>query len=76
MHTYQAKHILRAERKSSSSPVIVDTDGGVYFVKLRGAAQGTLALVAEIVVAHLAEAIGLSLPSRALIALDENTPAK
>ncbi|MEQ1865430.1 MAG: HipA family kinase [Micropepsaceae bacterium] len=74
MHTYQAKRILRAERKSSSSPVIVDTDGGAYFVKLRGAAQGTLALVAEIIVANLAEAIGLSVPSRALVTLDKNTP--
>lgn len=74
MHTYQAKRILRAERKSSSSPVIVDTDGGAYFVKLRGAAQGTLALVAEIVVAQLAEAVGLSVPARALVTLDDDTP--
>jgi hypothetical protein len=74
MHTYRAKRILRAERKSSSSPIIVDTDGGAYFVKLRGAAQGTLALAAEIIVANLAEAIGLSVPSRALVTLDSNTP--
>lgn len=72
MHTYRAKRVLRAERKSSSSPVIVDTDGGAYFVKLRGAAQGTLALVAEIIVADLAEAIDLSVPARALITIDDD----
>lgn len=74
MHIYQAKRILRAERKSSSSPIIVDTDAGTYFVKLRGAAQGTLALAAEIIVANLAEVIGLSVPARALVALDLATP--
>ena len=72
MHTYRAKRVLRAERKSSSSPVIVDTDGGAYFVKLRGAAQGTLALVAEIIVAEFAEAIGLSVPARALVIIDDD----
>lgn len=71
---HRAKRILRRERNASTSPVIVETDAGTCFVKLRGAAQGTLALVAEIIVAELAEAIGLSVPARALVTIDENTP--
>jgi len=38
-------------------------------VKLRGAAQGTPALAAEMIVAELAEAIGLNVPRRALLQL-------
>lgn len=47
--------------------MVVDTDAGPRFVKLRGAAQGPLALVAEIVVAHLAEKLSLAVPERVLI---------
>jgi hypothetical protein len=39
-------------------------------VKLRGAAQGTAALVAEVIVAELADALGLAVPRRALLHLD------
>ena len=46
---------------------MVDADGGPWFTKLRGAGQGTGALVAEIVVAALAEALGLNVPARVLI---------
>lgn len=49
------------------------------FTKLRGAAQGTGALVAEVIVAELAESLGLRVPARALVhlppgvaSLDEN----
>lgn len=74
MQTYRAKRILRRERNASTSPVIVETEHGTCFVKLRGAAQGTLSLVAEIIVAELAQAIGLSVPPRALVTLDPDTP--
>lgn len=37
------------------------------FTKLRGAGQGIAALVAETIVAYLAEAIGLSVPARSLV---------
>lgn len=69
------KRILRRERNASSSPVVAETETGICFIKLRGAAQGTLALVAEIIVAELAEAIGLSVPPRALVILDADTPS-
>ena len=46
---------------------MVDADGGPWFTKLHGAGQGPGALVAEIVVAELAEAIGLQVPGRVLV---------
>ncbi len=70
----RAKRILRTLRGGSSWPVVVDTAGGRYVVKLRGAAQGTPALVAEVIVAGLAEAVGLPVPARALVELDALTP--
>jgi HipA-like kinase len=51
--------------------VRVETAAGVYFTKLRGAGQGRSALVAEIIVAGLAQTLGLRVPPMALIALEE-----
>jgi hypothetical protein len=47
--------------------VLVETDDGMRFTKLRGAAQGTGALVAEVIVAEVAEALGLRVPARSLV---------
>jgi hypothetical protein len=47
--------------------VVVETDAGARFTKLRGAAQGTGALVAEVIVAALAKSLGLRVPERSLI---------
>lgn len=69
MNTLVAERISAGGRRGSSRPVVVETSAGARLVKLRGAAQGTGPLVAEIVVAELAEAIGLSVPPRSLIAL-------
>jgi hypothetical protein len=49
--------------------VVVETSAGARLVKLRGAGQGTGPLVAEIIVAELAEAVGLAVPPRSLVAL-------
>ena len=59
--------MLRADRGGSSWPVLIDTDGGVFYTKLRGAAQAPATLVAEIVVGRLADALGLSVPARVLV---------
>lgn len=68
----QVNRVLAAERKSSTMPVIVDTDAGPYFVKLHGTAQGKSALVAEVIVAELAEALDLDVPERRLIMLGDD----
>lgn len=65
--THRARHVLATVRAGSSLPLLLETDGGVQFTKLRGAAQGPAALVSEIIVAHLAEALGLRAPRRALV---------
>ena len=70
-----ATRVLAAERRGSSWPVIVDAASRRWFAKLRGAAQGPAALVAEIVVAALADAIGLRVPTRQLLWLGRDVPS-
>jgi hypothetical protein len=67
METHRARRVLRADRGGSSWPVLIETEAGVFFTKLRGAAQAPATLVAEIVVGKLADALGLSVPGRVLI---------
>lgn len=69
MEVLDATRVLRADHRGNSWPVIVTTDAGMRFTKLRGAAQGTGALVAEVIVAELAEALGLRVPARSLVRL-------
>jgi len=68
---HRAVRLLRAERRGSSWPIVaVVGDGTRWLVKLRGAAQGPPTLVAEVVVAALAERLGLRVPARALVTID------
>jgi hypothetical protein len=69
-----ALRVLRRDRRGSSSPVVVDTADGQFVVKLRGAAQGTAALVAETVVAALADVLHLPVPPRRLITIGPDQP--
>ncbi len=52
--------------------MVVDTPAGRFVAKLRGAAQGPSALVAEVVVAELAERIGLPVPERVVLELADD----
>lgn len=70
---YSALRVISASKSGSSRPAVIDTEAGYFFTKLRGAAQGVAALVAEIVVAALAEALGLWVPSRILVAISPAT---
>ncbi|MEO8030288.1 MAG: HipA family kinase [Gemmatimonadota bacterium] len=70
-----AIRVLRRDKRGSSSPVVVETAEGSYFVKLRGSAQGTSALVAEVIVASLADRIGLPVPPRRIVVLSEAVPS-
>jgi hypothetical protein len=72
---HRALHVLSVIRRGSSAPVVVETSAGRFVVKLRGAAQGLPPLIAEIIVAELASALGLPVPERTLITLDEHTPS-
>lgn len=58
-------------REGGSLPGIVEADdSGLYVVKFRGAGQGPLALVAEILAGELARALGLAVPEQVLVELD------
>jgi len=68
---FDAAVYLAPLREGGSLPAVVETgDGGLWVVKFRGAGQGPKALVAEIIVAGLARALGLPVPELALIRLD------
>ena len=69
---YRARRVLARRLPGSSWPVLVDTPEGVFLAKLRGAGHGLPALVAEVVVAHLAERLGLRVPSQVLIVLGDD----
>jgi hypothetical protein len=74
METYRALRILRADRRGSSWPVLIETHAGVFHTKLRGAAQAPASLVAEIIVGALADALGLRVPARVLIEIPLGVP--
>jgi len=72
---HRGVRIRSAIRGGSSWPLVVETEAGRFVTKLRGAAQGILPLIAEIVVAELATALGLPVPARAVVILDEDVPS-
>ena len=65
--TFTASRYLQPLREGGSLPAVVDTDGGLFVVKFRGAGQGPKALIAELIVAGLAAALELPTPELALI---------
>ncbi|MES2521484.1 MAG: HipA family kinase [Gemmatimonadota bacterium] len=69
-----AARVLRADRRGSSWPVVVETSQGLWFTKLRGAAQGAPALIAEIIVAEIARALELHVPAWCIVELPPGVP--
>ena len=67
MNAVRARRIVSSHKRGSSWPVVAETEEGHFLVKLRGAAQGTAPLAAEVIVAELADALGLAVPRRALL---------
>ena len=58
-------------REGGSLPGLVEADDdGLYVVKFRGAGQGPLALVAEVIVGELARRLGLPVPELVAVDLD------
>ncbi len=54
-------------------PGLIETnDGNLYVVKMRGAGQGLLVLVAEIIVGELARTLGLNIPDIVLVELESS----
>ena len=65
--TLTAMRYVQPLREGGSLPAIVDTDGGLFVVKFRGAGQGAKALVAELIAGLLAQRLGLPVPDLALV---------
>jgi hypothetical protein len=58
-------------REGGSLPAIVEADDlGLYVVKFRGAGQGVLALIAELIGGEIGRALGLRVPEIILITID------
>jgi hypothetical protein len=59
-------------REGGSLPAIVEADDlGLYVVKFRGAGQGPLALVAELVAGEIGRRLGLNVPEIVSVTLDD-----
>jgi hypothetical protein len=62
-------------REGGSLPALVEADNlGTYVMKFRGAGQGPLALVAEIIAGELVRRLGLRVPDLVLADLDPRIP--
>jgi hypothetical protein len=71
LRSVQAVRYVMPFREGGSVPALVEADDlGLYVVKLRGAAQGPKALIAELASGELARALGLAVPEIVLIELD------
>lgn len=58
-------------REGGSLPAIVEADDlGLYVVKFRGAGQGRLALVAEVICGEIGRALGLRVPELVFVEVD------
>ena len=68
----QATRYVTPLREGGSLPAIVEAhDFGLYVLKFRGAGQGPLALVAEIVAGEIGRILGLKVPELVLVEVDE-----
>lgn len=71
LRTVRATRYVLPLREGGSLPAIVEADDlGLYVVKFRGAGQGILALIAEIIAGEIGRALGLRVPEIVLVDVD------
>jgi hypothetical protein len=71
LRTIQATRYVLPLREGGSLPAIVEGDDlGLYVVKFRGAGQGILALIAELVAGEIGRALGLRVPEIVFAEID------
>lgn len=71
LRTVHATRYVLPMREGGSLPAIVEADDlGLYVVKFRGAGQGVLALVAELIAGEIGRALGLRVPEMVLAEID------
>ena len=64
---HRARAYLQPLREGGSLPAVLETEGGLFVTKFRGAGQGAKALVAEVIAGRAAEALGLPVPEVAAV---------
>ncbi len=73
IRTVDVMRYIMPLREGGSLPAIVEADDGFqYVIKFRGAGQGKKALIAELIGAELARAIGLRVPEVVFMNLDDS----
>jgi hypothetical protein len=71
LRTVQATRYVVPLREGGSLPAIVEADDlGLYVVKFRGAGQGILALIAELLAGEIGRALGLRIPEIVFMEID------
>lgn len=71
LRTVRATRYVVPLREGGSLPAIVEADDlGLYVVKFRGAGQGILALIAELLAGEIGRALGLRVPEIVFMELD------
>ncbi len=71
LRTIQATRYVTPFFEGGSLPALVEADDlGLYVLKFRGAGQGPLALVAEIIAGEIGRALGLHVPELVLVEVD------
>jgi hypothetical protein len=71
LRTVQATRYVTPLREGGSLPAIIEADDlGLYVVKFRGAGQGSLALLAEVVAGEIGRALGLRVPELVFVEVD------
>jgi hypothetical protein len=71
LRTVHATRYVTPLREGGSLPAIVEADDcGLYVLKFRGAGQGALALVAEVIAGEIGRALGVKVPEIVLVEVD------
>ncbi len=71
LRTVRATRYVTPLREGGSLPAIVEADDlGLYVLKFRGAGQGPLALVAELIAGEIGRALGLNVPELVFVDVD------
>jgi HipA-like protein len=71
LRTVRATRYVTPLREGGSLPAIVEAhDLGLYVLKFRGAGQGPLALVAELIAGEIGRALGLQVPELVFVEVD------
>ena len=71
LRTVKATRYVLPLREGGSLPAIVEADDlGLYVVKFRGAGQGILSLIAELIAGEIGRALGLRIPEIVFVDID------